>query len=201
MHQPWRTFAGVINRCLSGKTTGLDKIILSRAQILYGMYYYQNVDFVELLWEDFMFQIDNKDSKKQEKIILGSLRFVSKTEEYQVYGALIPAGMTNRKMLNSTTYKTYLAFATGATTPKKARKFKKPTSPSKKKTLVVVEEPSKKPTTRRQSAGVQIRDTPGVSVSKKKAPSKTERSKGIELLSKAVILAEARLKKAIKRSK
>nr|GFA30748.1 hypothetical protein [Tanacetum cinerariifolium] len=110
----------------------------------------------------------------QDDSILGSLRFVSKTKEYQVYGALIPAGMTNRKMLNSTAYKTYLVFATGATNPKKARN----------KTLVVVEEPAKKPAkkhaARRQSAGVQIRDTPGVSVSKKKAPAKTKRSKRIE---------------------
>ncbi|GJR25411.1 hypothetical protein Tco_1101643 [Tanacetum coccineum] len=147
MHQPWKTFAAVINRCLFGKTTGLDKIKLSRAQILRGMYYNQNVDFVELLWEDFMFHIDNRVSKKQEKMyyprftkaiiqhfiskdksistrnklfmhtvqddsILGSLRFVFKTEEYQVYGALIPAGITNRKMLNYTAYKAYLAFAT-----------------------------------------------------------------------------------------
>ncbi|GKB35123.1 hypothetical protein Tco_0880065, partial [Tanacetum coccineum] len=100
MHQPWRTFAAVINVCLSGKTTGLDKIRLLRAQILWRRYYNQNVDF--------------DDS------ILGSLRFVSKTKEYQVYGALIPAWMTNRKMLNSTACKTYLAFATGAATPKKA---------------------------------------------------------------------------------
>ncbi|GKB26973.1 hypothetical protein Tco_0866374 [Tanacetum coccineum] len=34
MHQPWRTFAVIINKCLSGKTTGLDKTRLSRAQIL-----------------------------------------------------------------------------------------------------------------------------------------------------------------------
>ncbi|GKC96457.1 hypothetical protein Tco_1161899 [Tanacetum coccineum] len=34
MHQPWRTFATIINRCLSGITSGLDKIIISRAQIL-----------------------------------------------------------------------------------------------------------------------------------------------------------------------
>ncbi|GKD42498.1 hypothetical protein Tco_1267143 [Tanacetum coccineum] len=34
MHQPWRTFATIINRCLSGKTSSLDKIRLSRAQIL-----------------------------------------------------------------------------------------------------------------------------------------------------------------------
>ncbi|GJS13562.1 hypothetical protein Tco_0408034 [Tanacetum coccineum] len=31
MHQPWRTFAALINRSLSGKTTGLDKLRLSRA--------------------------------------------------------------------------------------------------------------------------------------------------------------------------
>ncbi|GJV02343.1 hypothetical protein Tco_1335912 [Tanacetum coccineum] len=34
MHQPWRTFAALINRSLSGKTTGLDKLRLFRAQIL-----------------------------------------------------------------------------------------------------------------------------------------------------------------------
>ncbi|GJS88925.1 retrovirus-related pol polyprotein from transposon TNT 1-94 [Tanacetum coccineum] len=31
MHQPWRTFATIINRSLSGKTTSLDKLHLSRA--------------------------------------------------------------------------------------------------------------------------------------------------------------------------
>ncbi|GKF35597.1 hypothetical protein Tco_0112355, partial [Tanacetum coccineum] len=76
-------------------------------------------------------------------------------KEYQVYGALIPARMTNRNMLNLNAYKTYLAFATG--------------------------KPVKKSTARRQSADVQIKDTPSVSVSKKKAPAKTERRKGIEL--------------------
>ncbi|GJU92180.1 hypothetical protein Tco_1304603 [Tanacetum coccineum] len=35
MHQPWRTFAALINKSLSGKTTGLDKLRLSRAQILW----------------------------------------------------------------------------------------------------------------------------------------------------------------------
>ncbi|GJQ93146.1 hypothetical protein Tco_0004285 [Tanacetum coccineum] len=34
MHQPWRTFAALINRGLFGKTSGLDKLRLSRAQIL-----------------------------------------------------------------------------------------------------------------------------------------------------------------------
>ncbi|GJT33584.1 hypothetical protein Tco_1099956 [Tanacetum coccineum] len=42
-------------------------------------------------------------------------------------------------MRDSPAYKTYLAFATGTASPKKARKFKKPTYPSKKRTLVTVE--------------------------------------------------------------
>nr|GEW45314.1 uncharacterized mitochondrial protein AtMg00810-like [Tanacetum cinerariifolium] len=88
---------------------------------------------------------------------------------------------------------------------RKARKFKKPASPSKKKSLVVVkdpvEKPIKKPAARRQSVGVHIRDTLGVSVSKKKVPAKDDISKGIDLLSEATLLEEALLKKTIKRSK
>ncbi|GKC74631.1 hypothetical protein Tco_1120514 [Tanacetum coccineum] len=34
LHQPWRAFATIINKCLSGKVFGLDKIQLSRVQIL-----------------------------------------------------------------------------------------------------------------------------------------------------------------------
>nr|GEV94236.1 retrotransposon protein, putative, Ty3-gypsy subclass [Tanacetum cinerariifolium] len=75
--------------------------------------------------------------------------------------------MTNLKIRKPLAYKTYLAYATGTIPPKKVRKFKKPASPSKKKTFIDVEEPAKKPvkkpTVRSQSAGVQIRDTPGKS--------------------------------------
>ncbi|GJZ37919.1 hypothetical protein Tco_0584110 [Tanacetum coccineum] len=34
LHQPWRAFATVIDKCLSGKETGMDKIHQSSAQIL-----------------------------------------------------------------------------------------------------------------------------------------------------------------------
>ncbi|GKB88727.1 hypothetical protein Tco_0960999 [Tanacetum coccineum] len=91
-------------------------------------------------------------------------------------------------MRDSPVYKTYLAFATGATTPKKARKFKKPASPSKKKALVAVEEPAEKPVNKPAEKP-------------KKAPTKAERSKRIELLYDVALLEEAQLKKTIKRSK
>ncbi|GKC11276.1 hypothetical protein Tco_1008058, partial [Tanacetum coccineum] len=35
--QPWRTFGTIINKCLSGKVTGIDTLRLSRAQILWGL--------------------------------------------------------------------------------------------------------------------------------------------------------------------
>ncbi|GJU69159.1 hypothetical protein Tco_1255418 [Tanacetum coccineum] len=64
MHQPWRSFAAIINKCLSGKTTTLESLRLSRAQILWGMYHNKTVDYVYLLWEDLVYQLENKNSKK-----------------------------------------------------------------------------------------------------------------------------------------
>ncbi|GKB91165.1 hypothetical protein Tco_0963437 [Tanacetum coccineum] len=64
MHQPRRSFAAIINKCLSGKTTTLESLRLSRAQILWGMYHNKTVDYVYLLWEDLVYQVENKNSKK-----------------------------------------------------------------------------------------------------------------------------------------
>ncbi|GKD11129.1 hypothetical protein Tco_1190814 [Tanacetum coccineum] len=149
LHQPWRTFASIINKCLCGKVSGLDKIRLSRVQILWGMYYKKNLDFVALIWEDLAYQIDNKDSKKQDKMfyprftkiiihhflekdksismrnrtfmhtarddsLLGTMRFVSRHEDTQVYGDILSKSMTNQSMLDSVAYKTYYAIASRA---------------------------------------------------------------------------------------
>ncbi|GJW92021.1 hypothetical protein Tco_0169574 [Tanacetum coccineum] len=133
------------------------------------------------------------------------MRFVSKADDYQVYGALLLEVMTNQKMRASPACKTYLAFANGAASPKKARKFKKPASPSRKRKLVTVEEeepePAKKVVPSKKSTSVQIRDTPIVYVLKKKAPATTEISKGIDLLFEATLLEEDQVKKVLKRSR
>ncbi|GJS22197.1 hypothetical protein Tco_0450829 [Tanacetum coccineum] len=68
LHQPWRAFATVINECLSGKETGMDKIRLSHAQILWGMFHNKNIDYVYLLWEDLLFKIEYKNAKKTNKM-------------------------------------------------------------------------------------------------------------------------------------
>nr|GEZ98474.1 hypothetical protein [Tanacetum cinerariifolium] len=54
LYQPWRSFASVINKCLTGKSSGVDSFRLSQAQMLWGLYYRINIDFVYLIWEDFI---------------------------------------------------------------------------------------------------------------------------------------------------
>ncbi|GJU09736.1 hypothetical protein Tco_1132132 [Tanacetum coccineum] len=49
MHQPWRTLAAIINKCLSGKTASNDRLRKSRIDILWGMFYMENVDYPELI--------------------------------------------------------------------------------------------------------------------------------------------------------
>ncbi|GJS63476.1 hypothetical protein Tco_0678040 [Tanacetum coccineum] len=142
--------------------------------------------------------------------LLGTLKFVSKTQDYQQYGALIPDDIINQDIKDSQAYKTYYDFATGKVPPRKARKYMKVASPPRKLSPVKEAEPVKKAkrvkrpakkSTTAPTAGVVIRDTPGVSVSKKKAPTKADRIKGIEILSDVALLEATQLKEATKRSK
>nr|GFD05130.1 hypothetical protein [Tanacetum cinerariifolium] len=54
LYQPWRSFALVINKCLTGKSSGIDSFRLSQAQILWGFYHRSTVDYAYLIWEDFV---------------------------------------------------------------------------------------------------------------------------------------------------
>nr|GEV42498.1 putative ribonuclease H-like domain-containing protein [Tanacetum cinerariifolium] len=135
MHQPWRTFAALINKILSGKTTGLDNLHLYRVQILWGMYNQKNVG--KILFS----RLTTKPTKKQDKI---------------------------PEMKETQDYKTYLAFATGATPYKKAQKFKKLASPKLTTVPVSTEAPTgkskrvKRPakkSTETPARGVVIRET------------------------------------------
>nr|GEW78395.1 hypothetical protein [Tanacetum cinerariifolium] len=124
-------------------------------------------DLVMLIKWKWIFKVKN-DECGEDDSILGPMRFVSKADDYQVYRVLLHEVMTNQKIRDSPAYNTNLAYATGAASPKKARKFKKSASPSRKRTLVTVEEEEPEP-------------------AKKKAPTTTDKSKGIDLLSEAAL--------------
>ncbi|GJU95096.1 integrase, catalytic region, zinc finger, CCHC-type containing protein [Tanacetum coccineum] len=67
MHQPWRTLAACINKCLSEKTTSNYKLRKSRIDILWGMFYRENVYYPSLIWEDIAYQIDQRREKKSRR--------------------------------------------------------------------------------------------------------------------------------------
>nr|GEZ74615.1 hypothetical protein [Tanacetum cinerariifolium] len=68
LYQPWRSFAVVINKFLTGKSSGIDSLKISQAQILWGLYHRSNVDYTYLIWEDFVYQVEHKNQKKSNKI-------------------------------------------------------------------------------------------------------------------------------------
>nr|GEX49802.1 ribonuclease H-like domain-containing protein [Tanacetum cinerariifolium]GEX68229.1 ribonuclease H-like domain-containing protein [Tanacetum cinerariifolium] len=116
-------------------------------------------DVPEIYMHQFWFTINKKDSTSY-KFMIDKKR------------------MTNHHMLDSDAYKNYLAYATGATSPKMKWKVKRPASPSKKITLVTIEEEEPKPT-------------------KKVIPTKKPATRR----QFSALLEEAQLKKSLKRSK
>ncbi|GJY01006.1 hypothetical protein Tco_0359158 [Tanacetum coccineum] len=224
LHQPWRSFAAIINKCLSGKTTALESLRLSRAQILWGMYHNKNVDYVYLLWEDLVYQVENKNSKKnndmyyprftkvivdyfmakdqaiprrnkmfwhyaRDDLMFTTIRVISKHQDTQVYGAILPQHLTNQDMLESEAYKTYHAYATGEKTPKPKSTKKKADSESSPKT---------KPT--QASKGKRIKTSAKGVIPAKKKQSATK-SKGLTVLSEVALTEAEQMKIALERSK
>ncbi|GJW76427.1 hypothetical protein Tco_0138109 [Tanacetum coccineum] len=82
MHQPWRTLAACINKCLSGKTASNDKLRKSRIDILWGMFYRENVDYPSLIWEDIAYQIDHRKEKKSRRENMPYPRFTKVIIDY-----------------------------------------------------------------------------------------------------------------------
>nr|GEX90717.1 copia protein [Tanacetum cinerariifolium] len=102
----------VINKCLSEKSTGYDSLRLSQAQILWGMYHKKNVDFAYLLWEDFVYQVEHKDAKKSNEMyyprddqMFTTIKIVSRHQNTQQFGAILPVKLTNEDIRNSEAYK------------------------------------------------------------------------------------------------
>nr|GEW99980.1 hypothetical protein [Tanacetum cinerariifolium] len=68
LYQPWRSFAAISNKCLTGKSSGYDSLRLSQAQILWGLYHKRNVDYAYLMWKDFVYQVEHKNQKKSNEM-------------------------------------------------------------------------------------------------------------------------------------
>nr|GEU95486.1 probable receptor-like protein kinase At4g39110 [Tanacetum cinerariifolium]GEV96620.1 probable receptor-like protein kinase At4g39110 [Tanacetum cinerariifolium] len=104
---------------------------------------------------------------------------------------IIPEAMTNQALLDSDAYKTYYAIASGAEPPMLKKSQKKSDS-----AISSQESPSKK-----KSAKVNKVATVKPKPTKKKAPVKADRGKGLNVLSEVALSKADQLNEATKRSK
>nr|GFA58405.1 hypothetical protein [Tanacetum cinerariifolium] len=68
LYQPWRSFTSVINKYLTGKSSGVDSFRLSQAQMLWRFYHRININFAYLIWEDFVYQVEHKSQKRSNEM-------------------------------------------------------------------------------------------------------------------------------------
>nr|GFA25064.1 hypothetical protein [Tanacetum cinerariifolium] len=80
LFQPWRSFAAVINKCLTGKSSGFDSL--------------------------------------RDDILFSTIKVVSRHQNTQQYGAILPIELTTEDIRNTKAYKEYYACATGEAAPK-----------------------------------------------------------------------------------
>ncbi|GJX36029.1 hypothetical protein Tco_0247586 [Tanacetum coccineum] len=129
VYQPWRAILTMINQCLTGKTSGIDKPRHPVLQMLWGIVTQTNVDHAELLWEEFTQGIQTffshkasheaslKDPKKKAvpllipygrftKMIIYYLGSTSETNE--VFGMTIPKQLITQAIQQSLYYPKYL---------------------------------------------------------------------------------------------
>nr|GEY65199.1 retrovirus-related Pol polyprotein from transposon TNT 1-94 [Tanacetum cinerariifolium] len=139
LFQPWRSFGAVINKCLTGKSSGFDSFRLSQAQILWELYHSRNIDYAFLIWEDFVYEIEHKNHKKSNEMyyprftkvivhhfmskdlsiprrnkvnwhyvrddnIFSTIKVISRHQNTQQYGAILPIELTNEDIRNTKAY-------------------------------------------------------------------------------------------------
>ncbi|GJR47468.1 hypothetical protein Tco_1315571 [Tanacetum coccineum] len=120
-----------------------------------------------------------------------SMRCISRHEDTQVYGTILPKELTNQTMLESNAYKTYNAFASGKKTPKPKYVRKKANPDTSPKQKLVQDTNS---TRLKSKAKVSKSD-------KKKQPAKKLKAKGLAVLSEVALTEAEQLKLDTKRSK
>ncbi|GJU98655.1 hypothetical protein Tco_1327926 [Tanacetum coccineum] len=198
LHQPWRAFATIINKCLSGKETGMDKIRLSRAQILWENKEAKKTNKTKIIIDYFMSK-DQSISRRnkmfwhtdRDDTMFTSMRCISRHEDTQVYGTILPKELTNQAMLESKAYQTYYAIASGEKTlkPKYVRKKADFDTSPKQKPIQATKD-------------TRLKNKAKVAKSnKKKQPAKMPKAKGLDVLSKVALTEPEQLKLATKRSK
>ncbi|GJW10732.1 retrovirus-related pol polyprotein from transposon TNT 1-94 [Tanacetum coccineum] len=114
LYQPWRAILSMINQCLTSKTSGYDRPRYPVLQMLWGIITSTNVDYVELMWKEFIQAIQTfltgkanmgSPTKKGRK---DKPHFVPKGKDNEVFGIPIPNELITNNIKNAPYYNAYL---------------------------------------------------------------------------------------------
>ncbi|GJX34224.1 hypothetical protein Tco_0245781 [Tanacetum coccineum] len=188
------------------------------------MYHKKNVDYNYLIWDDFVYQVENKNVKRSNemyysrfsKVIVNffmtkdspilrrntvkwhfarddpmftTIKVVSRHEDTQLYGVILPDKLTNEAIKDFESYKEYYVIDSGAEPPKtKASVKKKQTGSDKTKTP---------PTTKGKRLKTSAK---AAKPAKKKQTAKTFKAKGLTVLSDIALTEVEQMELATKRS-
>nr|GFC31468.1 hypothetical protein [Tanacetum cinerariifolium] len=131
------------------KSSGVDSFRLSQAQLLWGFYHKINIDFAYLIWEDFVYQVENKSQKRSNEMNYPRfIKVVSRHQATQQYGAILLIELTTAEIRNSKAYQEYHACAMGEAAPEPKASVRKKKGDSASSTTP----PTPKPTTTAESA-------------------------------------------------
>ncbi|GJV08730.1 hypothetical protein Tco_1346386 [Tanacetum coccineum] len=191
LHQPWRSFAAVINKCLSEDF--IYQVENKNVKKSNEMYYPR---FTKVIVNFFMTKdqsIPRRNSVNWHYVrddhMFTTIKVVSRHEDTQLYGAILRNELMNEDIRNFESYKEYYVIALRAEPPKiKASVKKKQVGSNKIKTP---------PTTK----GKRLKTSAKVAKpAKKKQPTKTSKDKGLTVLSEVTLTEVEQMKLATKRS-
>ncbi|GKD59639.1 hypothetical protein Tco_1297148 [Tanacetum coccineum] len=188
MHQPWRSLAAIINKCLSGKTTGLERLCLLRAQLLWGHSHCRLTS-----WQRIINIKENTRcyaTRPGDGSMVTTIRVILQTSSTQIYSVILPSALNKTKpgigVLEA--YMTYHVYVTGEKTLK-----------PKKKKADSESSPKEKPA--QASKGKRLKTPLKVAQStKKKQPATKSKAKGLIVLSEVALTEAEQMKLATKRS-
>nr|GEV97582.1 hypothetical protein [Tanacetum cinerariifolium] len=201
LYQPWRAFSTFINKCLSGKETGMDKICLSCVQILWDAKKTNKLSYPRFtkIIIDYFISKDQSISRRnkmfwhtvREDTMYTSMRCISRNEKTQVYDTILLKELTDQAMLESQAYQTYYTFASREKNPKPKNVQKKADSNTSHKQKPV-----------QATKGTRIKTKAKVAKSdKKKQPAKKPKAKGLTVLPKVALTKAKQLRLATERRK
>ncbi|GJY58494.1 hypothetical protein Tco_0458386 [Tanacetum coccineum] len=149
LYQSWRAILSLINLCLTSKTSSNDKPRHYVLQMLWGIVTRSNVDYAELLWEEFVQAIQTFFSHRANLSIptkKPTPYFVPKGEKDEVFGMPIPNELIMEAIQQSPYYQQYLEMVARKTIAKEggqkktATKADKPKRPTPAKHLALSEQ-------------------------------------------------------------